>query len=147
MLMDQDVVCCCTLAPPCGRYKTLFLFQTKVRRKTSLLISSLIGLIHHSPFTVAPSFSFSPDSKSLVIAENGKFSVFDLEASISLRNRLAERYQSSSGDSPSFSSALFSPDGKTLAVSYASNVSKHHQLTVHHRLTRFCFCLNEGVLL
>lgn len=82
-----------------------------------------------------------------MIAENGKFSVFDLEASISLRNRLAERYLSSSDDPLSFSSALFSPEGKTLAVSYASNVSEHHQLTVHRRLTRFCFCLNEGILL
>jgi hypothetical protein len=82
-----------------------------------------------------------------VIAENRKFSVFDLDASISLHNQLTERSLSSSEDYSSLSLALFSPDGKTLAVSYASNVSEHHQLTVHRKLTRFCFSLNEGVLL
>ena len=102
---------------------------------------------YNSQFTVAPSVSFSPDSRRLVIAENGKFFVLDVDGSISLRNRLAERCFSSSEDSPSFSSALFSPDGRTLAVSYASNVSEHHQLTVDLKLTHFCFSLNKGVLL
>jgi hypothetical protein len=58
-----------------------------------------------------------------VITEDGTFSVFDLAASSPLRNRLVERSFPPSDDPLPRASALFSPDGRTLAVSYGSSVS------------------------
>lgn len=70
-----------------------------------------------------PSIAFSPTSQHLVVTENHKFTVFAVGEAKSSIDTVTKTLRSSAEASPSISCALFSPDGDTLAVPFASTVS------------------------